>query len=78
MRDLVEAAESLMRCLGLTSTEAAVVSAGSEDQPKLLVYVFDKRIRTESLTIRNWQGIPVEVVRMKRVQPHTSPQLAMA
>jgi hypothetical protein len=59
-----------MRSLGLTSAQAAVLNAGSEECPKLLVYVFDKRVRTEMLKVRRWQGIPVEVVRMKRVQPH--------
>lgn len=72
------AAESLMRSLGLTSAQAAVLSAGSDSHPKLLVYVFDKRFRIDDLKIRKWQGIPVEVVRMKRVQPHHPFQLATA
>lgn len=78
MRDLVAAAESLLRSLELSNAQAAVLNAGSEECPKLLVYVFDKRVKTEELKVRNWQGMSVEFVRMKRVQPHDSLQLAMA
>jgi hypothetical protein len=74
----VAAAEGLLRSLGLTSAQAIVVSAGSDEDPKLLVYVFYKRFRADGPKLHKWQGVPVEVVRMERVQPHHPSQFAVA
>ena len=67
-----------MRSLGLTSSQAAVLNSGSETSPKLLVYVFDPRVRVESLHVRSWCGLPVEFSRMKRPKPLDRRVLAFA
>lgn len=56
--------------LGLTTSQAAVLSSGSDEFPKLLIYVFDKMVRTEAIEISDWQGVPVEFVKQKRMKLH--------
>ena len=69
MCDLPATAESLLRSLGLTSSQAAVLNSGSETSPKLLVYVFAPRVSVKGMHVRSWCGLPVEFVRMKRPKP---------
>lgn len=70
MHDLALVAESLLRRLGLSSGQAAVLNSGSESSPQLLVYVFDKQIQAGRCRLATWHGLPVEFIRMEEVQPY--------
>jgi hypothetical protein len=69
MRDLVATAEGLLKSLGLNTSQAAVLNAGSDAAPKLLIYIFDERVRDDRVQIDTWHDMPVEVVRVKRPEP---------
>lgn len=68
MDNLIDIAVALLRDLRLTSAQAAVVNAGSESRPKFLVLIFDKRSSVRD--IKEWKGIPVEIVRSKPVHSY--------